>query len=176
MESFILSRLGKIRSIFSLYFWKQLYLLITSFITGNVWAKNNLGSHQNIDVNPTVRFGNHPENIFLGKNTSIGYGAHIYCGKDSKILVGEDTMIGPFVFITSEAFSYSKQNPDKPHSGRAEDVNIGKNVRIGAHSIILPGSKIGDGSSIGAGSVLTCEVPPNTIFAGNPAKFIKNIE
>ena len=99
MESFILSRLGKIRSIFSLYFWKQLYLLITSFITGNVWAKNNLGSHQNIDVNPTVRFGNHPENIFLGKNTSIGYGAHIYCGKDSKILVGEDTMIGPFVFI-----------------------------------------------------------------------------
>ena len=85
-------------------------------------------------------------------------------------------MIGPFVFITTEAFSYSKQEPHKPHSGHAESVYIGSNVRIGAHAIILPGAKIGDGSSIGAGSVVTCEVPPNTVFAGNPAKFIKNIE
>ena len=53
---------------------------------------------------------------------------------------------------------------------------IGSNVRIGAHAIFLPGSKIGDGSSVGAGSVVTSEVPPNTIFAGNPAKFIKNIK
>ena len=71
---------------------------------------------------------------------------------------------------------YSKKNPHKSHSGHADNVYIGSNVRIGAHAIILPGSKIGDGSSIGAGSVVTCEVPPKTIFAGNPAKFIKNIE
>ena len=171
-----MKRVEKIQVIFSLYFWKQLYLLITSFLTGNVWAKSNLGSHQNIDVNPTVRFGNYPENIFFKKNTSVGFGTHIYSGKDSKILVGENTMIGPFVFITTEAFSFSKQNPNKAHSGHAEDVYIGNNVRIGAHSIILPGSKIGDGSSIGAGSVVTCEVPPNSIFAGNPAKFIKSIK
>ena len=176
MEDFLMKRLKKLQALFSFYFWKQLYLLITSFLTGNVWAKGNLGSHQNIDVNPTVRFGNYPENIFFKKNTSIGFGTHIYSGKDSKIFVGENTMIGPFVFITTEAFSYSKQDSHKPHSGHAENVHIGSNVRIGAHAILLPGSKIGDGSSIGAGSVVTSEVPPNTIFAGNPAKFIKNIE
>ena len=176
MEGFLMMRLKKLQALFSFYFWKQLYLLITSFLTGNVWAKGNLGRHQNIDVNPTVRFGKHPENIFFNKNTSIGFGTHIYSGKDSKIFVGENTMIGPFVFITTEAFSYSKQDSHKPHSGHAENVHIGSNVRIGAHAILLPGSKIGDGSSIGAGSVVTSEVPPNTIFAGNPAKFIKNIE
>ena len=53
---------------------------------------------------------------------------------------------------------------------------IGSNVRIGAHAILLPGSKIGDGASVGAGSVVTSEVPADTIFAGNPAKFIKNIK
>ena len=171
-----MKKLKKMQAVFSFYFWKQLYLLITSFLTGNVWAKANLGSHHNLEVNPTVRFGNYPENIFFKKNTSIGFGAHIYAGKNSKIFVGENTMIGPFVFMTTEAFSYSKQDPHKPHSGHAESVHIGSNVRIGAHAIILPGAKIGDGSSIGAGSVVTCEVPPNTVFAGNPAKFIKNIE
>ena len=176
MESFLMRRIKKLWIFFSIYFLKQIYLLITSFLTGNVWAKIRFGSCENIDINPTARFGNYPENIFFKKNISIGFGAHIYAGKDSKIVVGDNTMIGPFVFVTTEAFSHSKQNPHKSHSGHAENVYIGSNVRIGAHAILLPGSKIGDGSSIGAGSVVTSEVPSNTIFAGNPAKFIKNIE
>ena len=47
------------------------------------------------------------------------------------------------------------------------------------HIRLRPGmyiGKLGDGSSVGAGSVVTSEVPPNTIFAGNPAKFVKNIK
>mgnify|MGYP003339921094 CR=1 FL=1 len=44
-------RINKIRAIFSIYFWKQVYLLITSFLTGNVWAKSRLGSYENIDIN-----------------------------------------------------------------------------------------------------------------------------
>ena len=63
-----MSRLKKIQVIFSFYFWKQFYLLVSSFLTSNVWAKGNLGSHRNIDVNPTVRFGNYPK-IFSLKKT-----------------------------------------------------------------------------------------------------------
>ena len=106
-----------------------------------------------------------PKNIFFKENTSIGYGRIFTPAKIPKYLL-ENTMIGPFVFITTEAFSYSKKNLISPHSGHADNVYIGSNVRIGAHAIILPGSKIGDGSSIGAGSVVTCEVPSKTIFAG----------
>jgi maltose O-acetyltransferase len=171
-----MNRIKKIRIIFSFYFWKQIYLLIASFLTGNVWARSRLGSYEDIDIHPTVRFGNSPENIFFNKNISVGYGTHIYAGKDSKIFIGDNTMIGPFVFITTEAFSESKENPNNAHSGHVDDIYIGYNVRIGAHAVLLPGSKIGDGSSIGAGSVVNSEVPSNTIFAGNPAKFKKNIE
>lgn len=56
-------------------------------------------------------------------------------------------------------------------------TRIGKNCFIGGESLILPGISIGDGSVIGAGSVVTKDVPPRTMVAGNPAEIIRtNIE
>lgn len=55
-------------------------------------------------------------------------------------------------------------------------VEIGSNVFIGYGAIILCNVRIGDNSVIGAGSVVTSDVPPNCVFAGNPAKFQKSIE
>ena len=52
---------------------------------------------------------------------------------------------------------------------------IKDNAFIGAHSIILKGVTIGENSIIGAGSVVTKSVPDNQIWAGNPARFIRNI-
>jgi acetyltransferase-like isoleucine patch superfamily enzyme len=52
-------------------------------------------------------------------------------------------------------------------------TRIGKNCFIGGESIILPGVTIGDGSVVGAGSVVTKDVPPASIAAGNPAKIIR---
>ena len=50
---------------------------------------------------------------------------------------------------------------------------IGNNVNIGAHVCIIGKIKIGDNAIIGAGSVVTKDVPPNAVVAGNPAKIIK---
>ena len=59
---------------------------------------------------------------------------------------------------------------------RAEKpVAICDNAFIGAKSIILKGVTIGENSVIGAGSVVTKSVPANQIWAGNPAKFIREI-
>jgi len=54
------------------------------------------------------------------------------------------------------------------------DTLIGDNCFIGADSIILPGVKVGNCSIVAAGSVVTKDVPPNTIVAGNPAKIIQS--
>jgi acetyltransferase-like isoleucine patch superfamily enzyme len=54
------------------------------------------------------------------------------------------------------------------------DTFIGNNCIIGIRSIILPGIKIGDHSVIGAGSVVTRDVPPHTVVAGNPARVIRD--
>ncbi|MDE6273002.1 MAG: galactoside O-acetyltransferase [Muribaculaceae bacterium] len=54
-------------------------------------------------------------------------------------------------------------------------VKIGKNAWIGAGATILPGVTVGDNAVVGAASVVTKDVAPNTIVAGNPAKLIKTI-
>ena len=54
-------------------------------------------------------------------------------------------------------------------------VHIGKNAWIGAGATILPGVTIGDNAVVGAASVVTRDVAPDTIVAGNPARFIKRI-
>lgn len=55
-------------------------------------------------------------------------------------------------------------------------VHICRRVWIGAGATILPGVTIGENSVVGAGSVVTHDVEPNTIVAGNPARVIKRIE
>lgn len=96
--------------------------------------------------------------IKIGNNVKIGGGTCIY-----------DTdfhAIDPALRIDSKTDSANKIK--KP-------VIIENNVFIGAHSLILKGVQIGENSVIGAGSVVTKSVPANQIWAGNPAKFIRNL-
>lgn len=55
-------------------------------------------------------------------------------------------------------------------------VEIGNNVFIGANSVVLCDTRIGDNVVIGAGSVVTHDIPSNSVYAGNPAKFICTFE
>ena len=54
------------------------------------------------------------------------------------------------------------------------DTYIGKNCVIGVRSIILPGVTVGDSSIVAAGAVVSKDVPPNSVVAGNPAKVVKS--
>lgn len=97
------------------------------------------------------------KSIIIGNNVKIGGGVCIY-----------DTdfhSLDPVIRRSSEDL---KNRAEKP-------VVIGNDVFIGAKSIILKGVTIGENSVIGAGSVVTKSVPANQIWAGNPAKFIRNI-
>ena len=81
--------------------------------------------------------------------------------------------IGPHSYL---AFDVAVLAHDMPR-GLYCDTYIGARCFIGARSIILPGVRIGDGSIVGSGSVVTRDVPPGSIVAGNPARVIRrNIE
>lgn len=86
--------------------------------------------------------------------------------------IGENTLVAGGSIILSHDHCKRVGN-NQPY---LVDTYIGKNCFIAVKSIILPGIKIGDGVIVGAGSVVTKDVPPNCIVAGNPAKIIrKNI-
>ena len=166
----------QILALFTLTFWRQLLGYLRHFIYGNVRAIRALGSKgHGVDIHPSARLG-YPENISLGSHVGIGAECHLYAGPNSTISIGNDTLLAPQVFITSDSFGGSAHDLDAVHSGHEADVHIGKQVRIGAHAVILPGVTIGDGAAIGAGSVVTKDVPPNAVAAGNTAVVIKSLK
>lgn len=58
--------------------------------------------------------------------------------------------------------------------GVYRDTYVGRHCFIGARSIVMPGVRVGDGSIVAAGSIVTQDVPPRSIVAGNPAVVIRS--
>lgn len=112
--------------------------------------------------------------IEIGDNTGISNIA-IICKK--KIKIGKNVLIGGSTKVYDSDFHslvYEIRNSEGD-TATAKPVEIKDGAFIGAHCIILKGVTIGEKSIIGAGSVVTKSVPDGEIWAGNPAKYIKNI-
>ncbi|WP_152394211.1 sugar O-acetyltransferase [Paenibacillus guangzhouensis] len=110
-------------------------------------------------------------NIHVGNNFYAGYNCTIL--DMAEVRIGDDCMIAPNVGIYTAG--HSVEPKDRNKSGYGIPITIGNNVWIGGSCVILPGVNIGDNSIVAAGSVVTKDVPANTIVAGNPAKILRQI-
>ena len=110
-------------------------------------------------------------NIHIEKNVFINSGCRFQ--DQGGVYIGENSLIGHNVVV---ATLNHEMDPYHRADLHPKPIHIGKRVWIGSGSILLPGITIEDNSVVGAGSVVTKDVPPNVIVAGNPAKFIKNID
>lgn len=113
----------------------------------------------------------------IGDNVGVSQTA-IICHKS--IEIGNNVKIGGGVKIYDTDFhsldAIKRLMPGQDFSNKiCSSVRINDNVFIGAYSIVLKGVTIGENSIVGAGSVVTKSIPPNEIWAGNPAKFIRKI-
>ena len=110
--------------------------------------------------------------IHGGGNLSIGHGT--YVTGDSRIEVTTNIKIGEYC-----AISWGVSILDDDHhvvgqpKERASSTTIGNNVWIGAHSMILKNSNLGDGSVVAAKTLVNGEFPQNTLCGGIPARIIR---
>jgi acetyltransferase-like isoleucine patch superfamily enzyme len=94
-----------------------------------------------------------------------------------RIKIGDNVTVGANAAIIDTDFHPldSEQRKSRSSAGQTAPVTIEDNVFIGMNSLILKGVTIGQGSVVGAGSVVTKDVPPGVIVAGNPARIVQEL-
>lgn len=112
------------------------------------------------------------KHVHLGKNVYINFS--FTAVDDTHIYIGDYTMIAPNVTVATAAHPILPELREKAYQYNMP-VHIGKNCWIGAGAVILPGVNIGDNSVIGAGSMVTKDIPGNTVAVGNPCRVLREI-
>lgn len=125
-------------------------------------------------IRPTNLYGGKAGvGLKVGNNSSIGPYAYIGCS--GYIEIGDNVMMSPRVSIYSENHNFSETEFPMIEQGVTRSfVKIEDDCWIAANAVILAGVTVGKGSVVAAGSIVTKDVPPYSIVAGNPAKIIKN--
>lgn len=116
----------------------------------------------------------HPSAI-VSKHALIGSGSVIIHGSivQAEAIIGNHCIIntGATVGHDCKLFDFVHIAPNATLCG---NVEVGEGTWIGAGSVIIPDIKIGENCMIGAGAVVLKDVPDNTVYVGNPARFIKH--
>ena len=107
-----------------------------------------------------------PARLTIGDYSSVGDRTQIHCCRE--VTIGDYVLISWDVNILENNFHTTTDGGIK-----SATIIIGNRVWIGCRAIILAGVTIGEGSIVAAGSVVTRDVPPGTLVAGNPAKVIR---
>ena len=110
--------------------------------------------------------------IRVGARTFVNYG--LVALDVASIAIGDDVQIGPNVQLLTPT------HPIDPDARRAkweaaEPIAIEGNVWLGGGVIVLPGVTIGENTVVGAGSIVTKDLPPNVVAAGNPARVVRSL-
>ena len=111
---------------------------------------------------------------------NIEIGAQFYANHGLTVLDGNKVTFGDQVLVGPNCGFYTAGHPldaalRKQELEYARPITVGNNVWIGGNVCVLPGVTIGDNAVIGAGSVVTQDIPPNVLAAGNPCKVIRTI-
>lgn len=118
-------------------------------------------------------------NLQIGKNTIINIGINVYNASDDVVEIGNNCDIAANVSLITESGVLMSELKDIPYIKdnyiKQGKIKIEDHVWIGANVIVFPGVTIGHHSIIGAGSIITRDIPPNSIAKGQPGKVFKVI-
>lgn len=144
--------------------------------------KNNIGNCSQLGRGTQI-YNEAP--ISIGEEFYTGPGVAISPNQSFGIIIGNNVSIAPGAFIRAgnhNYYSLDKVIQKQGHvakklvlqDGRSASIVIEDDVLIGAYAVILSGTKIGKGSIIAPGTVVSFEIPPYSLVAGNPGRVFAN--
>jgi acetyltransferase-like isoleucine patch superfamily enzyme len=132
-------------------------------------GKPGIGFSTKIHANPVLTIGN---NTFVGHGTSFAIAQRIEVGANCYLAAGVTIADND-----GHPLNWMKRRQNLPPDvSEVRPVTIGDDVWIGRRASVLKGVSIGDRSIVGADAVVTKNVPPDTVVAGNPARVIKMLD
>lgn len=133
--------------------------------------KFSLGTKSVIEAFATINNG--VGDVHIGENTIIGIGNVII----GPVIVGNDVMFAQNIVVSGLNHGFEDITiPPSRQKVNCKQIVISDNVWIGANCVVTAGVTIGKHSVIGAGSVVTKDIPPYSVAAGNPARVIKQYD
>ncbi|MBQ3084062.1 MAG: sugar O-acetyltransferase [Clostridia bacterium] len=132
-------------------------------------------------------FGRLGKNPYVEPNIFCGFGKHIKAGDNlfvnnncvfvdpGEITLGDNVMIGPQCGFYTALHPLDAETRIKGYES-AHPIVIGNNVWLGGGVKVLPGVTVGDNSVIGAGSVVTKDIPPDSLAYGNPCRVVRKLK
>lgn len=117
--------------------------------------------------------------ITVGRNVGLGYGIYLDVDGYNYITIEDNVIITAQCLLLThrrDMRAYQKGLLQRELPYIRKPIVIKSNATLGMRSVIMPGVTIGEGAVVATGAVVTKDVPPYTIVAGNPAKIIREIE
>lgn len=154
-------------SIIKLFHWKKFSFYPLEIFSLNTettvekGAKLKIGKMVRAQSNVRIRSRKNAE-LLIGDNVSFNYGCIVTAHHNIKI--GKDSQFGPNVLVYDHDHDFRAEGGLKGKKFKCSSVEIGESCWIGANTIILRGTKLGDGCVVGAGSVLKGVYEPNSII------------
>lgn len=113
------------------------------------------------------------DHVFIENDVVVGDRVTVKCGVQlwDGLRIAVDVFIGPNATFTNDPFPRSKVYP-----GQFSTTQVLQGASIGANATILPGLTIGEYAMVAAGAVVTRDVPPRALVAGNPARILRYLD
>jgi maltose O-acetyltransferase len=111
-----------------------------------------------------------PKNITIGRNCHINEG--VFMHGEGRIIIGDDVALSARCMLLDTSYELDTFAEVRPRPHVNKTIIIEDGAWIGARAVVLPGVTVGKMAIVGAGSIVTRDVPPYTIVAGNPAREI----